>query len=214
MEDLKTEVKKKVAIVGNKTTELIIGNAAMKLSQATKSIEDALKTVTNINSIVEEGTLKVTNLETQIADLELKFKQDKSTKAFELDLEFKKNQEKYVVDYLANKRMLAVSQEEVDKTNQELTKLRGDFSKEVATEVHKATGSMASKHSSEIQILGLEHRNKEAENIATIKQLQEQNKFLTEQVVSWKTALDSERTAGVERAKAASIGTMNVGTSK
>ena len=58
----------------------------------------------------------------------------------------------------------------------------------------------------------LEFEKKEADNKAAITQLTDKVKFLEEQVGYWKEALEEERKAGVERSKASSIGTLNVGT--
>lgn len=214
METITKEKPTVTKLKGNKTTETIIGTAANKLAQGLKGLDDTVKAAKEIENIIEEGTLKVTNLEDQIVEVKLKLEQDKKNAKFDLDLAFKQDQEEQATKYLNSRGLITKTQEEWDKVINDYNNLKTDFDVKVGSEVGKARGMSDSKHSSEIQILNLEHRNKETENTAIINQLREQNKFLTEQVASWKSALESERTAGIERAKASSIGTLNVGTNK
>ena len=50
-----------------------------------------------------------------------------------------------------------------------------------------------------------------AENASKIGVLAEKNKFLDEQVTKLYAQLDAERNAGIERAKAGSVGSINIG---
>jgi hypothetical protein len=77
--------------------------------------------------------------------------------------------------------------------------------------VNAATGAMQKEHNNATALAKMEFEKKEAENTAKITQLTEQVKFLQEQVGYWKKALEDEREAGVKRAQASSIGTLNVG---
>ena len=180
MENQEPKEQVKKVVKGNKTTEIIIGSAAAKLAQATTNLKQAVEAAGGIIAIVDDSTLKVTNLEMQIADLELEFKQKKAKMAFDLDLEFNKDKDEYVSKYVGSKGLVIVTNDEFSKTQTELTKLKGDLQSEINSKVHAATGALTKEHNNAIMIKDLQHANKEADNNAKINQLMEQNKFLTE----------------------------------
>jgi len=199
---------------GNKTTEAIIGSAALKLGSAVKSLTDAFKAAEGLEQLVEEGTLKVTNLESNIAELQNKLKQDKANASFELELAYKTDEKAFADKYLVDNGLKAVAESEWNNLNSQLKNVQETFDKRVSEETHKAIGAITKDHKNEMTIKEMEYRNKEAENLAAINQLKDKVAFLEDQVESWKAALDAERQAGVERAKASAIGTLNVGASK
>lgn len=198
--------KKKPAVVGNRTTEIIIGTAATKLGQATKNITEALQAA--------DGTLKVVNLESQIEELKITLAQEKKNSAIDLELAFKAKEDEMVNKYLENRKLAVIESSVLAKTIQEHNTLKTEFNQSVVTEVNKATAVLRKDHQNDITVLNLQHQNKEAGNNAEITQLKAQNAFLVEQVNSWKIALEAERAASVERSKSSSIGTLNVGTNK
>lgn len=206
--------KKKSIVVGNKTTETIIGTAATKLAQATKSILEAVTAADGINKLIEEGTLKVVNLESQIEELKITLAQEKKNSAIDLELAFKAKEDEMVNKYLESRKMAIIESSVLAKTISEHNSLKSEFDQKVFVEVAKSNAILRKDHENSLQILNLQHQNKEAANNAEITQLKAQNAFLTEQVNSWKAALEAERAASVERSKASSIQTLNVGTTK
>lgn len=208
-----TEVKK-VKVVGNKTTEVIIGSAASKLQIASKALSDAVKEAQSINTLVEEGTLKVVNIESEISELKTKFNQEKSKLEFDLDLAYKTKETELVSSFLSRQGLVSIKSSDLQAIKVELDSKTKEFDTKVNAEIGKTRAILVKDHENDTKILKLEHQNKESANTARITQLEEQNKFLLEQVESWKKSLDSERTAGIERSKANAIGTLNLGTNK
>jgi hypothetical protein len=68
-----------------------------------------------------------------------------------------------------------------------------------------------SQFENDLRFIQSENKAVAAENASKIGVLAEKNKFLEEQVVKLYSQLDAERAAGIERAKAGSIGTITVG---
>ncbi len=78
--------------------------------------------------------------------------------------------------------------------------------KEVAT----VAATLKSQYENEIKLIHSENKAIAAENAAKIGTLATQNEFLQEQVTKLYAQLDAERSAGIERAKAGSVGSINV----
>lgn len=205
------EVKtKKVAVVGNKQTELIIGAGALKLESAIKSLSEVVKMVENFDQIISDKTLKVETLDNNIAELETKFKQEKATKEFNLKLDFEASKDKYTNDYLASKGMVSIPNSEYGDLKSKAIRNEEDIKKEISSEVHKAVGSLTKEHNNTLQIKELEYKNREADNIAQLKQQGETITLLKSQITELIKQLDAERSAGIERSKSTAVGTINV----
>lgn len=209
MSDVKTPVKK---ITGNKNTELVIGAAAQKLETAVKAIADAANTASKLQDTVQTATLQVVNLEDRIGGLEQEYKNKEAQAKISLQQAFDSNREGFVKSFLSEKGLTSLPGSELTELQAKLEKATKDVSQTVAAAVGAATGAMKITHENELKIKDLTNQTTAAENTARIKQLEEQNKFLTEQVQSWKDSLTAERAAGIERAKSGAINTLNVGT--
>ena len=79
-----------------------------------------------------------------------------------------------------------------------------------AAAVGAATGSMKKDHDNALAMAALTHEKKEADNLANIKQLTSENKFLQDQIVHWKNMLDNQMKAETERAKYGQISNLNI----
>lgn len=195
---------------GTPKTETIIGTAATKLSSAVKSAKEALESVTGLEAVITENTLKVTDLENKIASLNTEYDQRNAKLAFDMDLQYKTNQKEFANQYLQEQGLIAVPVETFEKTKNELENLKKDFDSKVSAEVGKANAIKDSQMKSEKALMESEYKAKEATNLARIENLEAQLSFANEQVTMWQTALNEERKAGVERAKAASVGAVNI----
>lgn len=208
-------VAKKPSVVGNKTTESIIGAGASKLLNAVSSLQDVVKTLSNIDTIVEENTLKVVGLETTLAELEQQKKNTIAQNRIEIAQQFASDEQAFISDYLKNAGLVTIRPSEVDALKTELANTKSGIEDQVKREVNAQVGAIRAQFTNEAKMAALEHTTKEAQNLAKISQLEDRAAFLEEQVTSWKGALEAERTAGVERAKASSVGSINVtGASK
>jgi molecular chaperone GrpE (heat shock protein) len=209
MENVKTPVAKKV---GNKTTEIIVGTAVSKLTTVVKGINDAVQEVNKLETRIQDGTLKVTDLEDKIGGLEQDFKNKVAQSKIELEQAYTANRESFVGQFLAEKKMAMIPSKELGDLQLKLEEATSKVEDAVSKAVGIATGTMKSAHANEIKIANLEHEKKEANNMAEITQLKAQNKFLEDQVSHWKNMLDAQVKAETERAKYGAINTLNVGT--
>lgn len=196
---------------GNKTTELIVGAAAQKLTGVLKGINEAISEVNKLDERAAECSLKVVDLEDKIGGLDQELVNKAAQNKIELKNQFETDKRSFVDQWLTENSMISISEDELDGWKTRATNAETKMEETVKKEVAIATNSLKSHFEAEKKVLDLEYKTKEANNIAEMNQLKAQNKFLEEQINHWKTALDEERKAGVERAKASSIGTLNVG---
>jgi len=205
----KSEFKSKS--VGNKTTEIVIGAAYLKLQAASKSLQEGVKQSEELVKIVEENTLKVTNLEDKIGALTTEYEEKRKKITFDLDLDYRSDKEKFVRNYVTENSLVLVKKEEYEDLNKKISDLSQGSQKAVNEALSSQKSQLEKDHKAEISILNSSFSAKEAENKATIESLKNQLAAALQSVEDWKKALDQERLAGIERAKASSIGTLNVG---
>ena len=84
---------------GTKETEVIIGKAAAQLSAAVKGIAEAVKTAENLETVLGDYSLKVTNLKEEIGSLATEYAQKKADTQFNLNLEFKTNEKDFYITH-------------------------------------------------------------------------------------------------------------------
>lgn len=197
---------------GTKATEVVVGTAAVKLNQAVKNLQEAMASAGNLEETITGHVLKAEELEGRISDLQNTYENNKKQMAFDMDLEYKSNQKAFAEKYLSTTGLTAVPTEDWQGVNAELNNIKTEFNNKVNSEVGKVRGQLENSFKQDKQILELNFQAKEADNNAKITQKDQQIAFLTDQVNNWKSALDAERQAGIQRAQASSIGTLNVGS--
>lgn len=195
---------------GTQKTEAIIGTAASKLSVAVKSIQDAAQTAAKLEESLTDYNLKVTDLEAKIASLETVYSQKKAEQDFKLQLDYKTSQKQFAEEFLKGNNMIAVVVEEDTKLRTEYEALKREFDTRLGQEIGKAKGIADNDLKNKTALMESEYKAKEAGNIAKIENLTSQLTFANQQVTLWKEALDKEREAGVQRAQAGSVGSINV----
>jgi hypothetical protein len=107
--------------------------------------------------------------------------------------------------------MEAINSNELKALRDELATVKSNTEKEIKAQVAAATNTIKSQFENDLRFIQSENKAVAAENASKIGVLAEKNKFLEEQVVKLYSQLDAERAAGIERAKAGSIGTITVG---
>lgn len=205
-----TDNAKKATVKGNKQTEVVIGQAAAKLAAGVKAFKDASEVVTKLEERVNTATLEATNLETKISDLKQDFDNKANQQKIELQQQYETNRLGFITSYTTEKGLTLVPSTEYHKLQNDLNAARTDVESQIVAAVGKAVGIEKSNGANALRVAQLEHEKKEASNIAEINQLKGQVEFLKEQANMWKTALDSEREAGVKRAQASAVGTISV----
>ncbi len=205
------ETTKKSVSKGNKTTEIIVGAAVAKLTGAIVSLNTVVAEVGKLEQKASDGILKVSDLEDKIGGLEQDLKNKTAQSKIELEQAYNSNKENFVGQYLAEKKLTAVDSMEYGQLQVKLEEATKNVADTVKAEVGKAVGIEQNNSKNALAIQKLEFEKVQAQSTAQLSQSASQITFLEAQVKMWKDALDAERAAGVERAKASSIGTLNVG---
>lgn len=202
----KTTTAKKASV----STEIVLGQAAQQITKAVAELNNATASVNQLTSKAEELTLLVANKEEAIKALEVEFTEKERQLKVDLDLSFKANTDRVVNEYLSSVNKVAVSASELSTLKSELEEAKSNTEAQVKREVAAVASSLKSQYENEIKLIHSENKAIAAENAAKIGTLATQNKFLEEQVTKLYLQLDAERAAGIERAKAGSVGSINV----
>lgn len=196
---------------GNKTTEIILGSAALKLEAAVKAISGAVEEVAKLDQKAGECTLTVSNLEDKIGGLKQDLANQQAQNKLELELQYKADQRSFAETWLSANNYAYLPSSELQDLKTKLVRATTEVDQTVAKAVASATGAMTTRFESEQKIKEMEYKTSEATNLATIQQLRSEVAVWKNQAEQWQKALDAERQAGVERQKASAIGTLNLG---
>lgn len=196
---------------GNKTTEIIVGAGAQKLVTAVAALRGVVEVIDQLPTKVQENLILVSDLEDKIGGLKQDLQNKTAQNKIEIEQAYQADCRSFVDKWLSANGMTSIETSDLNELKSDLEEATTKMNENVAKAVNAATSSMKKEHENEIKMKTMEFEKKEADNLATIKQNAEQIKFLNEQVGYWKKALEDEREAGVKRAQASSIGTLNVG---
>lgn len=198
---------------GSVGTEQILGQAAQQITKAVNELNSATSTLDKLTQKSEELTLQVANKEEAIKALQVEYEEKERQLKVELDLNFKSNTDRVVTHYLATINKVAVPVSELEELRSELENNKQNSEELIKHEVSVLSDKLKQKYETEIKIMQSENKAITAENTAKLTSLKEQNSFLEKQVAKLYEQLESERNAGIERAKASSIGSINLGDS-
>ena len=195
------------------STEIVLGQAAQQITKAVSELNAATSTLGELSSKAEELTLLVANKEEAIASLDTQFAEKERQLNVDLELSFKANTDRVVNEYLKTVGKVSIGSNELSALQKELSDTKANSDSIAKKEVAIATSSLKSHYENEIKLLHSENNTKSVENSSKIGTLTEQKTFLEQQVTKLYQQLDAERAAGIERAKAGSVGSINVGDS-
>jgi hypothetical protein len=195
------------------TTELVLGQAAQQITKAVNELNAATKSVNELATAAEALTLQVANKEEAIAALEVEYNERKRQADVDLELTMKANTERVVTTYLSSTSKVAILSSEWTSLQKELTDVKSNTEKTITTQVAAITETQRAQYENDIRFLQSENKAIAAENASKIGVLTDKNAFLEEQVTKLYLQLDAERAAGIERAKAGSVGSINVAPS-
>jgi hypothetical protein len=201
----------KKASKGNKTTELIIGTASTKLVSAINGFQGAVETINKLPEVVQEYTLKVTDLEDKIGGLEQDYKNKVAQHKIEIEQQYQADKETFVNKWLQENGVTTVDSTKLKEMEATISGNATALEAAVKAAEARATSIANSNSQNALKIATLEHEKKEASNLAEIAQLKQQNTFLEKQCANWEAALTEERKAATERSKYGAINTLNVG---
>ena len=193
------------------SSEIVFGQAAQQINKAVTELGNATSTINQLVSQVEELTLQISNKEAQIAELEVQYAEKARQAEVDFNLNIKANQERVVNEILRSNGMESISSAELKALRQELEATKANTDAEIKKQVAAATNAMKTTFENDLRFIQSENKAVAAENASKIGVLAEKNKFLEDQVTKLYLQLDAERAAGIERAKAGSIGNITVG---
>lgn len=193
------------------SSEIVFGQAAQQINKAVAELSNATSTINQLVNQTEELSLQISNKEAQIAELEVQYAEKSRQAEVDFNLSLKANQEKMVNEILKSNGMESISSSELKALRQELETTKAGVDAEIKKQVAVVSNTLKSQFENDLRFIQSENKAVAAENASKIGTLTEKNKFLEEQVVKLYQQLDAERAAGIERAKAGSIGNITVG---
>lgn len=194
----------------NANTEIVLGQAAQQISKAVNELNNATQTVNQLASRAEELTLQVANKEEAIQSLTIEYGERERQLNVNMELSFKANTNKVVNEHLASINSVSIPSSELNQLRSDLSEARSNTEAQVKREVTEIATKLKTQYENEIKLIHSENKAIAAENAAKMGSLSSQNTFLEGQVVKLYAQLDAERNAGIERAKAGSVGSINV----
>lgn len=200
-----TEVKVTPAPKGTQKSEAILGTASVKLGTGLKAFEEMVETIAKLPNEINDNLLIIADQETKIAEQALTLKNNIAQNKIELDQAYQRDKKAFVETWLQENNKVAIDQDELEELREELSAAEEATAAEVKKEVGAVTGILTARFNGEKRELELTFKAQEAQNVAQLAQATEKIKFLEGQVDSWRTALDKEREASVQRAQASSI---------
>ncbi len=195
------------------TTELVLGQAAQNITKAVAELKTATESVNKLGALGEELTLLVANKEAEIEALDVQYAEKARQAGVDLELSMKANTEKVVVEWLKSTGKVAILSNDLTSLQKELTETKAGAEADTKKQVAQVAGTLKAQYENDIRFIQSENKAIAAENASKIGVAAEQNKFLEAQVTKLYLQLDAERAAGIERAKAGSVGSINVGDS-
>lgn len=188
--------KKSVAVEG------VVGQAAVELKKGATAINAAVSLIDGLEEKAEGLQITISSKEDRIKELDITYTELKRQKDVELALDIKANKDKAVADVLTSNGMVAVAQVNLDKMKKDFAELQENFETKVDEAVKKVSGAMAGNYENRAKLLDAEFKAKEAQNLASIESLTRQIASMTAENTRLYKAIEDERAASIERAKA------------
>jgi len=193
------------------SAEIVMGKAAIDLN---KAVAEAMKATEGLGTLVsqsEDLTLTISNQEAQIEELDIQFAEKERQLQLDLELKMKGSAEKTVQEYLASNKQRSISLQEYQEMSEKIAGAEALLAKTVSAEIAKVRNEETARFNNEKKLLEAQHAATEAKNNASISVMEEKVKFLEQQNENLLDQINQERQASIERAKAGSIGNINLG---
>lgn len=195
---------------GSLATDAILGQGAASLTKAVSEMKNAASAIEKLVADSEQLTLEVSSKQEQIDQLAVEYAEKLRQAELDLDLKVKANEDRVATEILAKTQKVAVKHSDYTALQSELNTVKSQQEQVIKAAEGKAEGMAKSKYENEAKLLTATHATESASDKARITSLTEKVSFLEVQIAKWEGALDAERTASVERAKASAIGSVNV----
>lgn len=192
------------------STEVVLGQAAQQILKAVSELNSASTTLGKLTSQSDELTLQVANKEDQIIALDIAYAEKARQAKVDLEVSMRANTESVVTEYLSSVGKVSIAKSELTALTKELSDTKAGADAETKKQVAIVSNTLSTQYANDKRFAESENKAVIAENASKIGVLQEKNKFLEDQTTKLFLQLEAERAAGVERAKAGSVGNINV----
>jgi len=196
------------------TVEGVVGAAAISLNKSLAEFKLGFVQLESLAGKLEELGLQIAQKEDRIKELSTDYVEKERQLNVNLHLKIKENAKATILEILTAEGLVTVDKDKLAALNAQVFELQTTFDDKIKAEKGKMEGILTAQFNNKEKLIVAEHNTKEANNLAIITQLQQQVTFLKEQSSKWEVALGDERKASIERAKAASVGTINVGSAE
>lgn len=194
-------------------TEGILGAAAAQLQSSVSTLNAGIEKIAELVQTSEGLAIKIAAQEDKLSELDLALKNRVAQHSVEFDLKVKEDESALVQKVLGSQHLVAVPKAELEAMQQELKDYASTLDKKVAERVGAATGAIAKDFKHKEELLTIQHQANTAEKDGKIASLTSEVTVLRDQLKISQDQLSSEREAGIKRAQAGSIGTINLGDS-
>jgi hypothetical protein len=193
-------------------TDVVISFAAAALVKATASIQEAFKSIDGLNETAEALTRDIAAKKAEVASLTEQYQTKYRQAEVDFNLKLAEKKDATVAEYLKSVGKEAVESAAYRALQTDLAKSISERDTEVKRAVAIENSRLTRDFASEKALLESQFQTSTVKQVAQIEALQKENTSLTAQVAQLFKQIDAERAAGIERAKASAIGSVNVGT--
>lgn len=193
--------------VGNKSTEMILGSASQKLNTGLKSLQEVVGQLASMDALIEEKTLKLSNMDNEIADLNVRKQQEIENDKFEIELAYKQNSRDFVNQFLTANQLELISRDELSDLKRAIAERDQTIKAEVAKEVAIRTKQMEA----DFKIKELQLENTQATVKADLDQKNQQIRYLEDNIKRLSDEITAQRELTKNIAEAGKVGSINVG---
>lgn len=187
-------------------TSKVLSKGANDLVKALNSLKQASTSIEAMSEEVSNLDYQISEKEKSLKQLEVNMREMERQAMLELDMKVKEGMSKHIDSFLHSTDRVAVDFEEYKS----LKETKTEFNSLLATERKKITDELNAKYLSELNLKLAQINAERAEDKAALKTLETRLADSQKAADMWRTQLESEREASVERSKASSVGTINV----
>jgi cell division protein FtsB len=193
-------------------TDAVISSAAAALVKATANIQEAFKSVDSLTETAENLTRDIAGKKAEIESLTETYQTKYRQSEVDFNLKLAEKKDVTVNEYLKSVGKEAVESAAYKALQTNLATAISERDTEVKRAVAIENSRLTRDFNSEKALLESQFQTSTVKQVAQIESLQKENASLTAQVAQLFKQIDAERAAGIERAKASAIGSVNVGT--
>lgn len=190
-------------------TDVVISSAAAALAKAITNIQEAFKSVDGLNETAETLTRDIAAKKAEISGLTEEYQTKYRQSEIDFNLKLAEKKDATINEYLKSIGKEAVESTQYRHLQNELARAITERNDEVKKAVAIENNRLTKEHAAELALFESQHQTATVKQTAQIEALGKENANLKEQVAMLVQQLNAERSAGIERSKASTIGSVN-----